>query len=144
MEINYLTGVTCNWNEEIPKSNEFKRNWKTNTALTITLSDGHVITIPKGYIWDGASVPKWLWWLFKPIDEAALGDLIHDYLWGDKQGQFEHFNYNIYKARKFADDERLRWRNFLAPKKKIKNYITHYTIRLIGGFFYSQEIKIPT
>ena len=34
-------------------------------------------------------------------------------------------------------------RNKLAPNKKLKNYVTHYTIRLLGGFFYSRQIEIP-
>ena len=81
--------------------------------------------------------------MFKPIDKAAIGDLIHDELWKQKQGQLEHFEFNIHKAREFADLERLKWRNSLAPNKKIKNYITHYVIRLIGGFFYSKQLEIP-
>ena len=75
---------------------------------------------------------------------GVLGDWIHDELWKDKQRQFEHFDYKIFKARKFADEERLRWRNALAPNKKFKNWITHRVIRLIGGVFYSNQLNIPT
>ena len=143
MKLSYLERPKKVWFEKIPKSKQFPRHWRTVVDMEVTLSDGYVLKVAKGATFDGASIPKILWWLFKPIDEAVLGDWIHDELWKDKQGQFEHFNYQIYEARLFADEERLKWRTALAPKKKIKNKITHWVIRLIGGFFYSNQIKIP-
>lgn len=143
MKLNYLQKPTQDWNERIPKSKEFPRNWRTTVDIEVELSDGYILKIPKGTVWDGASIPTWLWWLLKPIDKGALGDLIHDVLWENKQKQFEYFNYNIFKARKFADDERLKWRTALAPDKKLKNIVTHKVIRWIGGFFYSRQLSIP-
>lgn len=144
MKVYYLEKIKgVKWFEQLPKSKEYPRHSRTLEDLEITLSDGYILKIPKGTIWDGASVPSWLHWLFPPIDEGALGDLIHDMLWIDKQGQFAYFGYNIYKARKFADEERLRWRKHLAPKKWFFNWISHKVIRLIGGFYYSQQLKIP-
>ncbi|OBP63724.1 DUF1353 domain-containing protein, partial [Riemerella anatipestifer] len=89
------------WFEKLPKSKEYPRHYVTLIDLEIQLSDGYILNIDKGFIWDGASVPSWLHWLFPPIDEGALADLIHDKLWTEKQKQFEYFGYNIYKARKF-------------------------------------------
>lgn len=131
------------WFEQLSKSQEFPRHNKTLVNLEIQLSDGFLLKIPKGYVWDGASVPSWLHWLFPPIDEGVIGDLIHDRLWEDKRGQFEYFDFNIYKARKFADDERLKWRKAHAPKRKFFNWISHKVIRLIGGFYYSKQLDIP-
>jgi len=54
------------------------------------------------------------------------------------------FNGNIFKARKYADELRLEIRKELAPQKNFKNYVTHYFLRLFGGFFYSRQINIPT
>ena len=142
--INYLQKPNFDWNKRLPKSENYPRHWITCVNIEVELSDGYILNIPKGTIWDGASIPSWLWWLFKPIDEGSFGDLIHDILWKDKEGQLKHFKYNIFDARKFADDERYRWRSSLAPKKKIKNVITHFFIRLIGGFFYSRQLKIPS
>ena len=120
-----------------------ERSFKVLEDIYVRLSDGYEICIKEGTVTDLASVPKWLWSLFTPIDEAFLGDLIHDYLWIDKVGQISHFNNSPYLARKFADEERLRWRMKLAPKKEIKNYITHYVIRLIGSPFYTKKWLIP-
>lgn len=120
-----------------------ERTFVVTEDIKVVLSDGYQITIKAGTLTDLASVPKWAWSIFTPIDKAFLGDLIHDYLWIDKAGQIAHFNNSPYKARKFADEERLRWRNKLAPKKKFKNWFTHKVIRLIGGVFYSRQLKIP-
>ncbi len=111
--------------------------------INVVLSDGYKITIKAGTLTDLASVPSWAWSIFKPIDKAFIGDLIHDYLWVDKVEQIKHFDNSPYKARKFADEERLRWRKKLAPNKRFKNWITHRIIRLIGGVFYSRQLKIP-
>lgn len=143
MTLNFLEKPNKDWFEKIPKSKEFSRHWITTIDIEVVLSDGFKLKIPKGNIFDGASIPKILWWLFKPIDKGVFGDFIHDELWSDKEGQLKHFEYDIFEARKFADNERLIWREYLAPDKKIKNYITHKVIRLIGGFFYSKQIKIP-
>ncbi|WP_440881394.1 DUF1353 domain-containing protein [Tenacibaculum sp. C7A-26P2] len=120
-----------------------ERTFETTQDISVILSDGYELHIPKGFKTDLSSVPSWAWSIFKPIDKAFIGDLIHDALWVDKAGQVNHFNNSFYDARKFADEERLRWRKVLAPKKKIKNYLTHYVIRLIGGFMYSKQLKIP-
>jgi len=143
MRLDYLQKPNEQWNERIPKSKEFPRHWKVTKSMFIRLSDKRMLIIPAGTIWDGASVPKWLWWLFKPIDEGALGDLIHDQLWVNKETELKHFDFQIYEARKFADDERVNWRNSHAPNKKMKTKITNFVIRNIGGFFYSRQINIP-
>lgn len=144
MTVELFTSPKIKWFERLPMSKEYPRHWITTVDLEIHLSDSYVLVVPKGKIWDGASVPKWLWWLFKPIDEAAIGDFLHDCLWLDKENQLERFDYNIYQSRLFADNERNKWRQKLAPKKKIKNCITHFFIRSLGGFFYSKQFLIPT
>lgn len=143
MKLNYLQAPWKEWTKRLPKTKEHPRNWVTTVDIEVVLSDGYVLKRPAGTIWDGASIPKWLWWLFKPFDRGGMGDWIHDELWKDKQGQLEHFDWNIYEARKFADDERNRWRKELSSRTKIKNFITHWTVRILGGVFYSRQIQIP-
>jgi len=123
---------------------DLPRHWAILKELKIELSNGEIITIPKDYIFDGASVPKLLWWLFPPIDSGVMGDLIHDRLWENKKQQLEKYNYNSYKARKFADAERMRWRKGHAKNKVSFNIISNLVIRLIGGFYYSKQLNIPT
>jgi hypothetical protein len=142
MKLDYLQKPDFIWTEKLPKTKEYPRHYVTIVDLDIELSNGLILNIPKGEIWDGASIPKWLWWLMKPIDAGAIGDLIHDMLWVNQFEQIVYFN-SIFDARKFADAERVRWRNHLAPNKKIKTAVTNFVIRKLGGLFYSRQLKIP-
>lgn len=119
-----------------------ERTFEVAEDIAILLTDGRLIIIPKGFATDLSSVPSWLWSLIKPIDKALIADIAHDYLWVQQVNEIELFG-GSFEARKFADNERLKWRNAIAPNKKLKNYLTHYVIRIIGGFYYSRQIKIP-
>ena len=143
MKVPLYTAPAGGWFEKLMTTEEYPRHWVTIVDLEITLSNGYVIRTSKGTIWDGASIPKWAWWIFKPIDEAAIADYLHDCLWVEKKEQLEYFGYNIYLTRLFADTERNNWRKKLAPRKDMKNLITHFVIRKLGGLFYSKEISIP-
>ncbi len=129
--------VRVKGNKDLP------RHWKVTKRLDIELSNNEIITIPENYIFDGASVPKILWWLFPPIDNGVMGDLIHDRLWENKKEQLQKYDFNSYKARKFADAERMRWRKAHAKNKVSFNIISNLVIRVIGGLFYSKQLKIP-
>ena len=103
-----------------------------NEDMEIVLSDGRTILIPKGFETDLSSIPQIFWGVFKPFDKGLLGDLIHDYLWEDKMAETLYFD-SAYIAQKFADEERLKWRNKLAPELKIKNWLTHKVLRIFGS-----------
>ena len=90
MRVPLYTTPTVQWTERLMPTDEYPRHWVTIIDLEIELSDGQVLNIPKGTIWDGASIPKWLWWLMKPIDEGAIADLLHDWLWGEKENQLKY------------------------------------------------------
>lgn len=143
MKLKYLQQPTVNWTEPLPRTAEYPRHWVTIVDIEVELSNGYILKVSKGEIWDGASIPRWLWWLIKPFDNGAFGDFIHDMLWIN---QFDQIGYHgsIFLARKFADEERVKWRNYLAPDKKLKTKFTHFVIRKIGGLFYSKQIKLPT
>jgi hypothetical protein len=94
--------------------------------LSIELSDGRLIKIPKGYIWDLASVPRLLWAICPPDSDAELAFLIHDFLYE-----------NQINNRKWADEEMLKWSILTNGTKNISiknidNYVRYYAVR-IGG-----------
>lgn len=120
-----------------------ERTFRVLEDIFVTLSDGYELFIEEGFTTDLISVPKWAWSIIPPFDDGLIGDLIHDKLWKCKQAQLEYFEYNIYQSRKFADDERKKWRESHVPEKKFRNFTTHSIIRAIGGFYYSRQIKIP-
>ena len=43
--------------------------------------NGFLITVPKGFITDGASIPKSLQWIYDPFGKYIKGAVIHDYLY---------------------------------------------------------------
>jgi hypothetical protein len=43
--------------------------------------NGQDFKIPKGFISDGASVPRTYWWIFSPVGVLFLPGIIHDYLY---------------------------------------------------------------
>lgn len=53
-------------------------------ACDVTFRYGHhEMVVPKGFEFDGASVPRWIWWIhgFAPWErDTLLAALIHDYL----------------------------------------------------------------
>jgi hypothetical protein len=120
-----------------------ERRFITSESIHVELSDGSLLIIEKGFETDLSSVPGWLWSFCRPIDRGLIGDLIHDKLWTQKQVELERFDGSIYLSRKFADDERHRWRTKLVPHKWIKNHITHRFIRWFGGLYYSRQLSIP-
>src|SRR5690625_4178692 len=49
--------------------------------LYIKISNGDILHIPEGFIWDLSSVPRLLWTLLPPDGDMEIGVIIHDYLY---------------------------------------------------------------
>jgi hypothetical protein len=100
--------------------------------LTIKLSDESIIKIPKGFIFNGSSSPRCLWWLFPSYGDFFFAAIIHDYLYDIK---FKSNEINIKLAKKFADKEMLIWSNIINKRnfgKKVDNYLRYYAVLLFG------------
>lgn len=63
---------------------ELKGNyWVTTNSFTYFvggLDTGKTVTVPKGYITDGASVPRPLWSIIPPWGKYGQAAILHDYL----------------------------------------------------------------
>lgn len=140
--VGYLQNI-----KQIPLSyittDKSERLFVVEKDILVTLSDGRELLIEKGFETDLSSIPRFLWSIYKPFDVGLLADIIHDKLWVQKLDEIKRYG-NSYKARKFADEERKRWRNAIAPNHRTKNKITHGVIRLVGGYYYSGMAEIPT
>lgn len=55
------------------------RRWILLEDWLFKLPNGKIIVIPEGFILDGASVPKPLWFLLSPIGILLIPAIIHDY-----------------------------------------------------------------
>lgn len=94
--------------------------------LDVMLIDGSKLTVPKGTISNGASVPKLFRGIYSNIGTYTLPAVLHDYLYEN----------NLYD-RKFAD------RQFLIDMGKTNtNYFTkwlfYFIVRIFGGINYKK------
>lgn len=70
------------YNEKASK--RFNKNyWKVVNGFVFYIRKGSVafyVEVPTGYLTDGASIPRYLWWLIPPLGEYSQGTTVHDYL----------------------------------------------------------------
>lgn len=122
-----------NENDLIVSSHLYKSEHKKFRILqkdvSVTLSSGRHILIPKGFIWDNSTVPKWLWSIIRPIGDFELAALIHDYLYIHRIG-----------TRKEADDELLKWSNTINGNR-FDNHIRWFGCRVFGWLYWWDFVK---
>lgn len=138
MKLNYLENPAT-----IPLGylTDTERDFKTLVKIEVTLSDGRIITIPKGYVTDLSSKPKWLWSLLPPFDERLIAAVIHDYLWTNKLEEIKHHG-GIYKAFTFSNAEFNKWNSGLAPKKSFNNWLEYHYLKWFGMPYYTRKKAI--
>jgi hypothetical protein len=105
-----------------------KKYWVIRKPITVELSDGTIITIPDGFFYDMASVPKFLWSIARPFNDGLFGTLIHDYLYHIK-----------IKSRKETDKEYLYW-NKITNSNIIDNYVRYFFVRAFGWLYWNRII----
>ena len=96
--------------------------------IVVKLSNGDILTIDKGFLWDKSSMPKILHWIFAPTGRFEIAALIHDKIYKDLKHKY---------TRKFADKEMLLWSKALQETNKVSfrnfdNYFRYYGVRLVG------------
>ena len=96
--------------------------------ISVTLSNGKEITIPKGFEWDLASVPQIVQSIIRDDGDDDIAYLIHDFLYVNKL-----------TTRVFADKEMLKWAKAMRQTDKIsiRNIdinIRYHVVRWFGGF----------
>ena len=75
------------------------RNWEVLEDWNYTLPDKTKIYIPKGFVFDGASIPRIFWGILSPVGLLLTPGLIHDYAYKFNQllCYDENGNKSIYK-----------------------------------------------
>lgn len=74
VKLEYLHGVTY-------QGYGMTKRWRLVEAITETLSDGAILTIPKGFRTDLSSVPRLLWALFPPFGDFIRAAIVHDWMY---------------------------------------------------------------
>jgi hypothetical protein len=85
--------------------------------VTVTLSTGQPLTIPKGYVTDLATVPRLCWGVISPSGRHDLACLVHDYL------------LDTGYSRKQADKQLLHFLR-LTGVHPVKTYLMYFFVRL--------------
>jgi hypothetical protein len=104
------------------------RTHKLENSFTVKLSDGAHMRFEHGWLWDRASVPKFLQNLLSPDGTDDIAYCIHDMLYVEKK-----------TTRKFADKEMLKWAKAMKQTSKwslrnIDIHVRYYGVRLFGRF----------
>ena len=105
--------------ELLPKSS--RGRFKTLEHINHQLINGRELFIHKGFVSNGASVPKILWGIYSPYGTYTMAAIVHDYLYEN----------NLY-TRKFAD------RQFLIDMgkcgtNKFTKWLFYYIVRIFGS-----------
>ena len=105
---------------------ELIQDWKYNI-------DGVEYIIPKGFQFDGASIPKFLRTFFSPVGVLLMGGLVHDFM----------YKYTVCKPTSKKDallvvdqkkaDQIFRDINIVVNGFYTMNYLAYWSLR-IGGF----------
>lgn len=109
-----------------------KKYWKVIEPLTIELSTGKIINIPIGFYYDMSTVPKFLWGIVRPFNDALFAYLIHDYLYIHQE------KHNM--TRKEADKEMLYWSNIVNRRNKFDNKMRYFFVRVFGWLYWYKII----
>lgn len=107
------------------------RTWEITQDWHFTLQ-GEDYVIPKGFVFDGASVPKFLASWLSPVGVLLVGGLVHDYLYKYtvlvKKGGKVSDPMNQKQADKLFRDISIEQNGF-----HLLNYLAYWALRL-GGF----------
>ena len=108
------------------------RNWTIIKDFKYTINGTNYV-IPKGFSFDGASIPKFLRTFFSPVGVLLIGGLVHDYMYkyaackpADKKGQLLLVDQK--KADQIFRDINIEVNGFY-----FMNYLAYWSLRL-GGF----------
>lgn len=72
------------WVETGEKVGDFDQ-YVTTAIIDFILPSGKVCRVPKGFLWDGASIPKFAQKIIgKPMGKYALAGLLHDWLYSSR------------------------------------------------------------
>ena len=107
---------------------------------------GTPVVIPRGFIMDGASTPKFVWGLLDPVGLLLIQSIIHDYgyrydyVWAiNKKGHL--YKYHERQGRKFWDKTFLDIGNHVNDMQ-ITGYLSWLMLRLFGLIAWNDNRKL--
>ncbi len=101
-------------------------DWKYNI-------DGTEYIIPKGFQFDGASIPKFLRTFFSPVGVLLIGGLVHDYAYKYKTLLKVNKKETMGEITQKRADQIFRDINVIVNGFYVMNRLAYYSLR-VGGF----------
>ena len=126
------------------------KGWKTALDFTVCVDvdDRHVVmTVPAGYEFDLASIPRMFWFIIAPFELSLAAPLVHDFLyeftgcvnpcWIEEEGEW--FVPSIV-TRKNADDifDQLMKRSLI---KDWRRRAAYRAVRMFSGNIWKRRVK---
>ena len=108
------------------------RNWELTADFYYNLNDKKYV-IPKGFKFDGASIPKFLRTFFSPVGVLLVGGLVHDYGYKYQTLLKANKKDTLGTISQKRADEIFRDININVNGFYLMNYLAYYSLRL-GGF----------
>ena len=104
------------------------KDWKLDRPFTYRIHSRYskrLISVPRGFVSDFASIPKFIFWLLPWWAKFSKAPILHDFLYKEK-----------YLTRKESDDIFLEamlieWRN--RKSRHLVAWIEYYAVRIFGG-----------
>ena len=117
-----------------------KRHWEISKDFTFELH-GTKYVIPKGFTFDGASVPKFLATFLSPVGVLLLGGLVHDYAY-----KYAALKPALQKSSRLLLNQKQADKIFRDINIEINgfyflNYLAYWALRLGGWFAWNGHRK---
>ena len=106
------------------------RNWEITKDWKYRLN-GNEYVVPAGFVFDGASIPKFLRTFFSPVGVLLMGGLVHDYAY--KYACLKRTNGGLHLVDQEKADEIFRDICIEVNGFYTMNYLAYWSLR-IGGF----------
>jgi hypothetical protein len=116
------------------------RKWEITSNFLFTIDNTNYV-IPKGFIFDGASVPKYFRSWLSPMGVLLVGGLVHDYAYKYETLRLSGKPKALTKKNQKWCDQLFRDINIDVNGFKIINYIAYYALRLGGWLAWNGHRK---
>jgi len=108
------------------------RKWELTKDFIYKI-DKRLYVIPQGFVFDGASVPKFFRSWLSPMGVLLIGGLVHDYGYKYQTLLYQNMKNTVGVKNQKWMDETFRDINIQVNGFFVMNYLAYYALRL-GGF----------
>ena len=124
------------------------RNWEITKDWKYRIN-GNEYIIPAGFIFDGASIPKFLRTFFSPVGVLLMGGLVHDYMYKYQAQLVYNKNYQVPElpvttvpVNQKRADQIFRDINIVVNGFYSMNNLAYWSLRLGGFMAWNKHRKV--